>query len=141
MEGEVSGAQDVQVPGAELDAGILTVPEFEPLPDGMFRRELEPMLKEARKARARVESCAGAYVWKEQQREGYEEDVAWYRNELASDGLAEERRTKLEREFWELEEGRLVRIRGAMKAQAVAVLGAWSRRIEELEKALAGVKR
>lgn len=141
LEGGVSGAQDVQVPGAELDAGVMTVPEFEPLPAGAFQRELEGMLKEARKARAKVEASGAACVWVDKEREGYAEDVVWYENALEDNAIDDARREKLKRELAQLTVTRLVRVRGPLKAQAVAVLGAWSKRIEELEKAIAGVKR
>lgn len=132
-EGGGSLAQDA--------SAVLVVPEFEPVPEGMFRRELEPMLAEARKSRARVESSPAACVWREVEREGFAEDVAWHENLLAGDGLSVDRRAKLEREFAALKAGRMVRVRGPLTAQAVAVIGAWSRRIEELEKAIAGVRR
>lgn len=124
----------------DVESG-LEVPEFEPLPEGMFRRELEPMLHEARKARARVESSEVACVWREVERAGYAEDVEWYEGALKSDELSAERREKLERELAAVRAGRMVRVRGPLTARAVEAVRKWSRRIEELEKAIAGVKR
>jgi hypothetical protein len=120
---------------------VLTVPVFEPLPAGAFQREMEGMLEKARKARAKVEASEAACVWLEKKREGYEEDVEWYKATLGHSQLDEARREKLNRELKQLEESKMVRVRGPLKAQAVEVLGAWSRRIEQLEKAIAGVKR
>lgn len=142
-EGGPSSAQDdpLRVPVEESDAGLLVVPEFEPLPEGMFQRELEPMLKAARWEKARVESCDAACVWREEQRNGYDDDVEWYQNELRRDDLPADRRQKLEKEFEALKASRMVRVRGPLKAEAVAVIRAWSARIEEIDKALKGVKR
>lgn len=119
----------------------LLVPEFEPLPEGMFRRELEPMLRDARKARARAESCDVACVWREVERENFAEDVAWHEAELQRADLSGERREKLGRELEALKASRMVWVRGPLTAQAVVVVRAWSARIEEIERALAGVRR
>jgi hypothetical protein len=135
------GARELLGVSAQDASSVLVVPEFEPLPEGAFQRELEQMLKVAKRERARVESSEAACVWREVERDGFADDVEWYENALRNDGLPVERRAKLEREFAALKAGRLVRVRGPLTAQAVEVIGAWSRRIEELEKAIAGVKR
>ena len=145
-----SGGTGVSVKGGrELSAGecpaddgaLLTVPQFAPLPEGMFQRELEPLLKAARRERDRVERCEAACVWREEERPNYADDVAWHEAELKREDLTEARRAKLEREFAAVKASRMVRVRGPLKAQAVAVIRAWSARIDELEKAINGVRR
>lgn len=141
--GEIQEGGDATSRNLSPEDGVtaLVVPEFEPLPDGMFRRELEPMLKEAKRARAKVEACESSCVWHEQERPNFAEDVAWYENEIGCEATNDERRERLKRELEKLRSSRMVRVQGPLKAEAAKVIRAWSVRIGEIEKAMAGVKR
>lgn len=135
-EMQEGGAPSAQ--SAEGD-GAFVVPRFEPVPKGVFRRELENDVVLARRFIAEVKARDDAWVWGERERKDYAESVQWYRDEMAKEP-APLRLEKLTKQLAELESKRMEKFKMSLKPEAKAVCEAWTARIKELELAMAGAR-
>jgi hypothetical protein len=104
-------------------------PQFEPVPRELYRREYDGMIADAERAIKATKGDDRSYI--RDMRDDSAELIVW---------LRKEKRDGWEMKVQEIERNPNFYQRTSMKPNAAAIVSAWQSRIEEIKRAMNGVK-
>lgn len=117
------------------------VPRFDAIQPGTYRSGLFAMESAAREERAKVKRQDAAWVIEDRVDARVMDDIAWTNAELLKVSAEDKaRREKLEWDLKQLEARRVQRVRVRLVPEADAVVKAWTKRIEDIERAVTGAR-